>query len=224
MKIKSFGEIEFINRIKNRLQMRNNAFTLLELLVVIVIVGLLAAMLVPALGRARENARRAQCASNLRQIGIAWYLYLDEHDGWFPDFGDPARATEFGGKGIDETDALPLNPYLDVYSAEDKAALEVFHCPSDRGETGYGESYFDTAGTSYMANLYLMGGVGLSAETLSSITAPYSKLWLTEELSGRFHGPENNQRMNVLFLDGHVKIHNFYADWNSGEVLTDPTP
>ena len=64
--------------------MREKAFTLLELLVVIVIIGLLAALLLPAFGRAREGARRAMCANNLRQIGIAWHMYLDDHNETFP--------------------------------------------------------------------------------------------------------------------------------------------
>lgn len=65
----------------------NNAFTLIELLVVIAILGILIAFLVPTLGKAREGARRAQCANNIRQIGIAFHLYCDEHDGLFPDDG-----------------------------------------------------------------------------------------------------------------------------------------
>lgn len=64
--------------------MRKNGFTLIELLVVIAIIGVIAAFLVPALGAARENARRAMCANNLRQIGIAMHMYLDEHDSVFP--------------------------------------------------------------------------------------------------------------------------------------------
>ena len=66
------------------------AFTLIELLMVIVILGIILSLLFPALGRVREGARRAQCANNLRQHGIAWYLYLDDHDEMFP-------TTEFSG-------------------------------------------------------------------------------------------------------------------------------
>jgi len=60
------------------------AFTLIELLVVIAILGILAALLLPALSRAREAARRIACASNLRQIGIAFKAYANEHHGRFP--------------------------------------------------------------------------------------------------------------------------------------------
>lgn len=60
--------------------MKKRGFTLIELLVVIVILGILMALLVPAFGRARESARCAFCANNLRQFGIAFHLYVDDND------------------------------------------------------------------------------------------------------------------------------------------------
>ena len=113
---------------------QRKAFTLIELLVTIVIIGILMSILLPAMGMAREHARCAQCANNLRQIGIAWHLYLDDHDEMFPvDIG----GTAFGGKqgrgdGSATAEERPLNPYLDIYSEDDVGALELFHCPSDQ--------------------------------------------------------------------------------------------
>lgn len=63
---------------------RRLAFTLVELLVVIAIIGLLMAILLPALGKARLRAQQIQCAANLRQFGIGHLTYADGHKGWFP--------------------------------------------------------------------------------------------------------------------------------------------
>lgn len=69
--------------------MRARAFTLIELLVVIAVIAVLVGILLPVLARARETARKATCQSNLRQIGMAFQLYRNDYDGFYPCNGDP---------------------------------------------------------------------------------------------------------------------------------------
>ncbi len=76
--------------------MMTKAFTLIELLVVLVIIAILAAMFLPALSRAKQQAQRIKCLSNLRQQGVAWRIYLDDNSGHFPDRRD-LKSTLPGG-------------------------------------------------------------------------------------------------------------------------------
>ena len=68
---------------------RLGGFTLIELLVVIAIIAILAAMLLPALARAREKVRQAVCKSNLRQMGLAIHMYAADFDGFVPPCRQP---------------------------------------------------------------------------------------------------------------------------------------
>ncbi|GAG45738.1 unnamed protein product, partial [marine sediment metagenome] len=115
------------------------AFTLIELLVVVAIVTLLVSILLPALGHAREHGKRVRCTSNLRQIAVAWQMYLDDGTNWvFPAYIDNIQWF-YGGKveiyavpGGGILNPRPLNRYLSLDPYGNRAA-QVFHCPSDRG-------------------------------------------------------------------------------------------
>src|SRR5689334_17657174 len=75
----SFGETG-ANVMKHILR---NAFTLLELLIVVLIIALIASMLLPAINKAKQQAKLAKCTSNLRQLGLAVRMYLDDSGGYF---------------------------------------------------------------------------------------------------------------------------------------------
>jgi len=109
-------------------------FTLIELLVVIAIIGILAAILLPALARARESARRSSCANNLKQWGVIFKMYANESQGSFP----PLQVADFyDSNGVPlptPEDAIAAGPEVSAIYPEYLTDPAIAICPSDPGD------------------------------------------------------------------------------------------
>lgn len=135
---------------------RKSGFTLIELLVVIAIIAILAAILFPVFARARENARRASCQSNLKQISLGVLQYTQDYDERFPStyvsLNGVANYQAGSGASDDKGWAQLLQPYM--------KSTQLLQCPSE--STAPNANGFDGY-TDYFYNNILGGGVNTSS-------------------------------------------------------------
>jgi prepilin-type N-terminal cleavage/methylation domain-containing protein/prepilin-type processing-associated H-X9-DG protein len=202
---------------KNQITAANGAFTLIELLVVIAIIAVLASLLLPALGRTKDQGRNIVCVNQLRQLGLALRMYAGDNNNLMPS------AELLPTSPINATNPLPricdvLAPDLGKVGGGTNSPL-VFKCPADD------EHRFATEGSSYEWNIELNGhrmdetttqklnfmviladsngNVQTQTNGTMQLMFPPSTTPLFLDYDD-FHPRSTASGKNVVFMDGHV--------------------
>ena len=197
-------------------QSARRAFSLIEILVVIAIIAILAAILFPAFARARENARRTSCQSNLKQIGLGIMQYTQDYDERYP-----YQAADFISDFSSSSTAVQANWQRGIYPYT--KSWQILKCPSAKPNTvttaGHSSSYLangvalpygfsrslssvaNTADVILLQEYLYALGASLNRPYPSNLTTKTYTAWLyTTDIAGvHFDGS------NLLFMDGHVK-------------------
>jgi prepilin-type N-terminal cleavage/methylation domain-containing protein/prepilin-type processing-associated H-X9-DG protein len=202
------------------------AFTLIELLVVIAVIAILAAMLLPALNRAKARAQAISCRNNLKQWGLATQLYATDHEDFLPKDGSASGSSTDEGWYIDLPRALGLPTYAEM-RWRTNAAIDpgnsIWICPSNPRRSN-GNNLFH-----YCLNENVNGTGSDNQVKLTSIRQPSAMVWLFDNgglapvaQQNNVHTNLHNQGAQFVFLDGHVQRfrNTAYWDFSSNKGIT----
>jgi prepilin-type N-terminal cleavage/methylation domain-containing protein len=161
--------------------MKRPRFTLIELLVVIAIIGIVMAILLPALAHAREQAKRSACANHLRQVGTGFVMYIQDADDALPPFSfGMGYAGSLGYAGADGA------RWADLVQPELSSAAGVFDCPASQTQKlalYAGGRYYDIRTYSYGYNSPSSGGAefGVGGRKLAMIEDTPGTIMVAED-------------------------------------------